>query len=151
MGHSLFAWGDIYMDVKRVLSRGMSSSKNSKQWHFNDPRLINVHMSSVIKTVHYTWQCMSTTYCSSAQTKRTRQMFESIMEEQFEITKQLNRLSYPRMTIKKNDLGVTVHHMGYIDSLVTKFSADPNSHVKCPTGTEFLSHDKEDVEVNKTK
>jgi hypothetical protein len=93
MGHSLFAWGDIYMDVKRVLSRGMSSSKNSKQWHFNDPRLINVHMSSVIKTVHYTWQCMSTTYCSSAQTKRTRQMFESIMEEQFEITKQLNSLN----------------------------------------------------------
>ena len=74
-------------------------------------------------------------------------MFESIMEEQFEITKQLNRLSYPRMTIKKNDLGVTVHHM----AILTKFSTDPNSHVKCPTGTEFLSHDKEDAEVNKTK
>jgi hypothetical protein len=66
-------------------------------------------------------------------------MFESIMEEQFEITKQLNSLSYPRMTIEKNDLGVTVHHMGYIDSLVTKFSADPNSHVKCPTGTELMT------------
>jgi uncharacterized protein YvpB len=39
-------------------------------------------------------------------TKRTRQMFESIMEEQFEITKQLNSLSYLGMTIEKNDLGV---------------------------------------------
>jgi len=84
-------------------------------------------------------------------TKRTRQMFESIMEEHFEITKQLNSLSYLRITIEKNDLGIRVHQMGCMDSLITKFSADPNSQLKCPTGTEFLSHDKEDAKVNKTK
>jgi len=66
-------------------------------------------------------------------------MFDSIMEEQFEMTKQLNSLSFLGMAIENNDLGVIVHQMGYIDSLMTP---DPNSHVRCPTGTEFVSMTK---------
>jgi hypothetical protein len=83
--------------------------------------------------------------------KKSRQVFETIIEEQFEITKQLNNLSYLGMTIEKNSSGITVHQMGYIDSLISKFGADSNSNVTCPTGSDFLSQDEEDEEVNKTK
>jgi hypothetical protein len=83
--------------------------------------------------------------------KRTRHIFEAVMEEQFEITKQLNNLSYLGMTIVKDAAGVTVHQCGYIDSMIVKFGANPTSSVMCPTSTDFLNDDDNDEQVNTTK
>jgi hypothetical protein len=83
-------------------------------------------------------------------TKQARRIFEMSMEEQFEITKQINDLSYLGMTIQKTPQGIQVHQSGYIETMMTKFGADPNSSVSSPTGTDFLTLDSEDEEVNKT-
>jgi hypothetical protein len=80
-----------------------------------------------------------------------RASFESKLEERFEITKQVNDLSYLGMTIKKTSEGIKVHQCGYIDSLAAKFGANPSTVVTSPTGSEFLDVDVEDAEVNKTK
>jgi hypothetical protein len=84
-------------------------------------------------------------------TERSRRIFEVNLEEQFEITKQLNDLSYLGMTIKKTADGIRAHQAGYIDQMINKFGADPDSRVTSPTGTDFLETDSEDEEVNKTK
>jgi hypothetical protein len=84
-------------------------------------------------------------------TKRTRNTFEMSMEEQFEITKQVNDLSYLGMTIQKTSDGIKVHQSGYIETMITKFGADPNGNVSSPTGADFLTQDPEDEEINKTK
>jgi hypothetical protein len=55
------------------------------------------------------------------------------------------------MTIEKKPKYITVHQIGYIDSMISKFGADPNSSVTCPTGTDFLNQDNDGEEVNKTK
>jgi hypothetical protein len=84
-------------------------------------------------------------------TKQARKIFEMSMEEQFKITKQINELSYLGMTIQKTPQGIKVHQSGYIETMMTKFVSDPNSSVSSPTGTDFLTLDSEDEEVNKTK
>jgi hypothetical protein len=84
-------------------------------------------------------------------TQRSRKGFEASLEDQFEITKQLNDLSYLGMTIQKAETGIKVHQMGYIDSMMLKFGARPDTLVTSPTGSEFLTADLEDEEVNKTK
>jgi hypothetical protein len=73
------------------------------------------------------------------------------MQKQFEITKQVNDLSYLGMTIQKTKEGVRVHQSGYIEQMVEKFGADPLSKVSSPTGSEFLTMCSEDEEVNITK
>jgi hypothetical protein len=55
------------------------------------------------------------------------------------------------MTIQKTPQGIKVHQSGYIETMMTKFGADPNSSVSSPTGIDFLTLDSEDEEVNKTK
>jgi len=55
------------------------------------------------------------------------------------------------MTIQKTAEGIKVHQSGYIETMMTKFGADPNSSVSSPTGIDFLTLDSEDEEVNKTK
>jgi Reverse transcriptase (RNA-dependent DNA polymerase) len=83
--------------------------------------------------------------------ERVRKLFEETMEEQFEITKRLDDLSYLGMTIQKTLEGIRIHQLGYIESLILKFVADPNSNVTSPTGSGFLDPSLEDDEVNKTK
>jgi hypothetical protein len=73
------------------------------------------------------------------------------MESQFEITKQVNELSYLGMTIKKTRSGITVHQRGYIDNMVTKFKADPNSKTTSPTSSDFLTYDENDDKIDVTK
>jgi hypothetical protein len=51
----------------------------------------------------------------------TRLWFEYEMKRQFEISKQVNELSYLGMTIKKTKEGITVHQRGYIDNMIVKF------------------------------
>jgi hypothetical protein len=82
---------------------------------------------------------------------KLRTAFESEMEKRFEITKQLNDLSYLGMTITKTDQGIRVHQAGYIDQMGAKFKADLNSKVSSPTGPDFLSFDPDDEHVNVTK
>jgi hypothetical protein len=84
-------------------------------------------------------------------TRKIRELFESKLEEQFEITKQLNDLSYLGMTIQKDVNGIKVHQLGYVESMIAKFSGDTRSSVTSPTGSDFLITDPEDDEVNKSK
>jgi hypothetical protein len=77
--------------------------------------------------------------------------FESEMERQFEISKQLNELSYLGMTIKKTRDGITVHQRGYIENMIAKFKADPDSKTTSPTSTDFLNNDPEDAKIDTTK
>jgi len=60
-------------------------------------------------------------------TKQAREIFEISLEEQFEITKQINDLSYLGMTIQKMAEGIKVHQSGYIETMMTKFGADLNN------------------------
>jgi hypothetical protein len=83
--------------------------------------------------------------------KRVRENFESKMEEQFEITKQLNDISYLGMTIQKTSEGIKVHQSGYIDSMIAKFHADVGTNVTSPTNAEFLTSNDDDEDCNKTK
>ena len=84
-------------------------------------------------------------------TKQAREIFVMSMEEQFEITKKFNDLSYLGMAIQKTAEEIKVHQSGYIETMMTKFGADSNSSVSSSTGTDFLTLDSEDKEVNKTK
>ena len=84
-------------------------------------------------------------------TKQARKILEMSMEEKFEITNQINDLSYLGMMIKKTSEGIKVHQSGYIETMMTKFGADPNSGISSPIGTDFIKLDSEDEEVNKTK
>ena len=84
-------------------------------------------------------------------TTNARKSFETEMEKQFEITIQVNDLSYLGMTIQKTKEGVKVHQSGYIEQMIEKFGADPSSKVSSPTGSEFLTICSRDEEVNKTK
>jgi hypothetical protein len=84
-------------------------------------------------------------------TTNARKSFETEMEKQFEVTKQVNDLSYLGMTIQKTKEGVKVHQSGYIEQMIETFGADPSSKVSSPTGSEFLTICSEDEEINKTK
>jgi hypothetical protein len=84
-------------------------------------------------------------------TKKSRESFELEMKEQFEITKQVNDLSYLGMTIQKTSDGIKVHQSGYIESLETKFKADPKSDTSSPASADLLILDEKDEDTNRTK
>jgi hypothetical protein len=73
------------------------------------------------------------------------------MEKQFEISKQLNELSYLGMTIKKTREGITVHQRGYIESMMAKFKVSPDTNVTSPTSADFLQYDENDEKIEVTK
>jgi len=47
--------------------------------------------------------------------------------------------------------GITVHQRGYIENMVTKFKADPNSKTTSPTSSDFLTYDENDDKIDATK
>jgi len=79
-----------------------------------------------------------------------RLCFEKDMERQVEMTKHVNELSYLGMTIKKTKSGITVHQRGYMDNMVTKFKADPNSKTTSPTSSDF-TYEENDDKIDGTK
>ena len=58
------------------------------------------------------------------------------------MARNMNELSYLGMTVKKSKDGISVHQRGYIDNMVSKFEADPEStcpETTSPTSSDFLN------------
>ena len=55
------------------------------------------------------------------------------------------------MTIKKSKDGISVHQKGYIDNMVSKFKADPDSKTLSTTSTDLLIIEDKDEKIEVTK
>jgi hypothetical protein len=58
-------------------------------------------------------------------------------------------VSYPTRVIDKD--GISVHQRGYIDNMVSKFKADPDSKTTSPTSTDFVNIEERDDKIEVTK
>jgi hypothetical protein len=77
--------------------------------------------------------------------------FEGELKKHFEIVIQRDSITYLAMSVAKNNEGIKVHQLGYIESLGIKFGVDPDIIVSSPTGTDFLLYDDKDEDFDKTK
>jgi len=87
---------------------------------------------------------------------RRRLWFENKIKKHFEISSQVNQLTYLGMTylgmsVIKNEEGIYVHQIGYIDTLGIKFGIDPEVRTNSPTGTDFLKVNQEDESIDSSK
>ena len=55
------------------------------------------------------------------------------------------------MTVKKSKDGISVHQRGYIDNMVSKFTANSDSKTTSPTSTDFLTIEDKDEKIEVTK
>jgi hypothetical protein len=80
-----------------------------------------------------------------------RAWFESRISQHFEISQQVNDITYLGMSIVKNKDGISVHQRGYIDTLGIKFGIDPEIRVDNPTNSEFLNKQEDEESVDASK
>ena len=82
---------------------------------------------------------------------RLRSWFEEQVRQLFEISMQVNNLTYLGMSVVKDDQGISVHQIGYIESMGVKFVVPQEVQVNCPTATDFFEEDEEDNSIDKSK
>jgi hypothetical protein len=87
----------------------------------------------------------------SSPSKEYRTWFEKELSKQFQIVIQQDDITYLAMSVSKSDEGISVHQIGYIESLGIKFGVDTDSTVLSPTSTDFMEYDEKDQDFDKTK
>jgi hypothetical protein len=83
-------------------------------------------------------------------TTRFRLEFEQKMGEYFEISCQVNKITYLGMSVVKDAAGISVHQLRYIETLGIKFGVDPDVEMHSPTGSNFLSIKEDDESMGQS-
>ena len=80
-----------------------------------------------------------------------RTWFENQVKQWFEISLQVNNLTYLGMSVIKSAEGIRVHQLGYIETLGIKFGVPEDVRSSCPTTSNLLESDEHDENMNVTK
>jgi hypothetical protein len=83
--------------------------------------------------------------------KDYREQFESELKKYFQIVIQHDDITYLAMSVSKNNEGISVHQIGYIETLGIKFGVDSEISVTSPTSSDFMEYDESDEDFDKTK
>jgi hypothetical protein len=80
-----------------------------------------------------------------------RSWFENQVKKWFEISMQVNSLTYLGMSVTKDETGISVHQVGYIETLGLKFGIPSDIKASCPTSADLFKSERQGKAMDKSK